>query len=126
MHVFLYESEWSNLCFETQHEYVGFFHSLMFCLKFTRDVPFIVFVSSCCHNCGPLYAVVSSPQNTVFGNWLSRSLGFLMVYGIFLSLNISFIIGRDMPFRNLKISIITCWIFLIWMFTKSYLLKCSP
>ena len=29
---------------------------------------FFIFVDSCCHNCGPLYAIVSSPQYTVFGN----------------------------------------------------------
>ena len=45
------------------------------------------------------------------------------IHGIFLSINISLIIERDRPFRHLKISVISCWIFLILMFTKSSLLK---
>ena len=109
----------------TWHEHLGSFYCLILCLKLTRELLFFIFAGSCCHNCGPLYAKVSSPQYTVFGNQLSRSLRFLIVYGMFLSLNISFIIGGDIPFRHLKISTIGCWIFLTWMFTESCLLKSS-
>ena len=111
--------------FQTRHEHFGFFRSLMFCLKFTRELlaTFFIFTGSCCYNCGTLYAIISRPQYTVFGNWVSKSLGFLMVYGIFLNLYISFIIGGDIPFRHLKISIISCWKFLIWMFIESCSLK---
>ena len=92
----------------TRHEHLGSFYCLILCLKLTRELLFFIFAGSCCHNCGPLYAKVSSPQYTVFGNQLSRSLRFLIVYGMFLSLNISFTIGGDIPFRHLKISIISC------------------
>ena len=92
----------------TRHEHLGSSHCLMLCSKLTRELLFFIFASSCCHNCGPLYAKVSSPQYTVFGNQLSRSLGFLIVYEMFLSLSISFMIGGDIPFRHLKISIISC------------------
>ena len=109
----------------TRHEHLGSFHCLIFCLKLTRELLFFIFAGSCCYNCGPLYAKVSSPQYTIFGNRLSRSLKFLIVYGMFLSLNISFIIGGDIPFRHLIISIISYWIFLTWMFTESCLLKSS-
>ena len=102
---------------QTRREHLGFFHSLMFCLKLIRELLFFIFAGSCCHNCGLLYAIVSSPQYTVFGNWLSRFLGFRLVYGIFFSLNISFIKGEDTPFRNLKLLIISCWIY-------EYIYKC--
>ena len=107
----------------TWNEHLGFFHCLILCLKLRRELLFFIFAGSCCHNCGPLYAKISSPQYTVFGKQLSRSLGFLIVCRMFLSLNKSFIIGGDISFRHLKISIISCWIFLTWMFTKSCLLK---
>ena len=92
----------------TRHEHLRSFHSLIFCLKLTRELLFFIFPGSSCHNCGPLYAILSSPQYTVFGNRLSRSFEFLIVYGMFLSLNISFIIVGDIPFRHLKISFISC------------------
>ena len=107
---------------QTRHEHLGSFHSLMFCLKFTREKIFFIFAGNCWHN---WCAVVSSQQCLDFSNWLSRSLGISLVYGIFLSLNISFKIVGDTPFRHLKISIISCWIFLTWMFTKSCFLKRS-
>ena len=91
----------------TQHEHLEFFHSLMFCLKLTRDLFFFIFAGSSCHNCGPAYAIVSSPLHTVFGKRLSRFFGFLIVYGMFFSPNISFIIGGDILLRHLKISIIS-------------------
>ena len=86
-----------------RHEHLGCFHSLMFCLKLTRElllfsqVVVAIIVVLC------MYTIVSSAQYTVFGNSLSRSLKFLMVYGIFLSLKISSVIGEDTPFRDFKI-----------------------
>ena len=85
----------------TLHEHLGSFHCLFFCLKLTRELLFFIFAGICYHNCGPLYAKVSSPHYTVFGNRLLRSLGFLIIYGMFLSLNMSSIIGGD-KFENLN------------------------
>ena len=83
------------------------FHCFIFhCLIFHWYIP--IFAGSCCNNCGRFYAKVSSSQYTVFGNRLSISLRFLIVYGVFVRLNISFIIDGDKPYRNLKISIISC------------------
>ena len=97
---------------QTGHEHLGYlgsFHNVIFCSKLTSVLLFFIFAGSCCHDYGPLYTIISSPEYTAFGNRLLRSLGFLMVYGIFLSLNISFIIGGDRHFRYLKILIISCW-----------------
>ena len=55
---------------QTRHEHLESFHSLIFCLKLTRELLFFIFAGSCCHNCGSLYAIVSSPRYTVFGNRL--------------------------------------------------------
>ena len=84
--------------------YLESFHNVTFCSKLTRELLFFIFAGSCCHDCGLVYAIISSKQYTTFGNRLSRYLGFLMVYGIFLSLDISFIIGGQsfQIFENLN------------------------
>ena len=86
----------------TRHEHLVSFHSLMFSSELTRELLFFIFAGSYCHNCG-LCMLQFQVRNT-------RSLAadyrdpfrFIMVYGIFLSLNISFIIGTDIPFRHWK------------------------
>ena len=92
LHDFLCEFQSPNVSFLNSKWAFKVFHSLMFYLKLTRELLFSIFAGSYCHSCGPLFVLVSSPQYTVFGNWLSTSLGFFMVYGIFLSINISFYI----------------------------------
>ena len=112
LHGFLCEFKSSMSLLQTGHEHLGYlgsFHNVIFCSKLTRVPLFFIFAGSCCHDYSPLYTIISSPQYTAFGNRLLRSLGFLMVYGIFLSLNVSFIIGGDRHFRYLKILIISCW-----------------
>ena len=59
---------------------------------------FFYFWGSCCYNYYPWYDIVSSTQCMALGTWLSRPLRFLVVHGIFLSINISFIIGEDLTF----------------------------
>ena len=87
----------SSVCFAYSSWSFRVFPLLNIMLEAYKEATFLSFAGSCCGNCGPLYAKVSSPQYTAFGNQLSRSLGFLIVYGMLLSLNISFIIREDMP-----------------------------
>ena len=37
-------------------------------LNVLLEAAFFILVGSCFYNCGPFYAIVSSPQYTVFGN----------------------------------------------------------
>ena len=96
----------------TRNEHLGSFHCLMFCLKLTRELLFPIFAGSCCHNCGPLYAIDSSPQYTVVGNWLLRFIIFFILYEIFLNLSISFLTGVDRPLRHLKVQLLVAIYFL--------------
>ena len=43
--------------FQAQHDHLGSFHSLMFCLKLAKELLFLIFAGSCCHKCGPLYGI---------------------------------------------------------------------
>ena len=63
---------------------------------------FFYFWGSCCYNYYPWYDIVSSTQCMALGTWLSRPLRFLVVHGIFLSINISFIIGEDLTFQTFE------------------------
>ena len=78
---YLYESQPPMYVLHTRHEHFGSFHSLIFrlkltrdlifclkltrdlifCLKLTRELLFFIFAGSCCHNCGPLYAIAPRP-----------------------------------------------------------------
>ena len=107
----------------TRHKHLGWFHSLIFCINLTSLGSY--FSGSCCQNCDPLHVVISSPRCTFIFNWLSRSLRFLIGYGIFPTTNILLIIGRDRPFRHLQIWINSCWIFLIWILSLVFLKVCS-
>ena len=105
--VFLYIPSPPMQVQQTQQKHLGSLLSLMFCLKFTGDLPFI-FSSNCRHNHGPLQVTVSSPRYSIFDNQLPRSLGFWMLFWVFLNINIPFIIGGDKPFRQMITSVISC------------------
>ena len=116
---YLYESQSSDVYFTYSTQAFGVFPQLNNLLEAHKGATFLYFRRELLPNYGLLYAIVSSPQYTVFGNRLSRSLRFLIVYGMFLNLNISFIIGGDKPFRHLKVSKVSFKIYDITEWAKN-------